>query len=192
MHEADHNLVELQNPDLDFLKRLKLIEDTIKIYSQVDLSEIKEQIIGLQVLKAKCLNELKRDNESLSILKKILYDDPYNIDALIELGYYYMSHNDFKTSIFIHEEILELDSTQALALYNIGICYLKENDLNGGIDYLKQSLRFEEDESTYFDLALAYFKLKNNDRAEKYLREGLYKYPNSISLHELNQNKEYL
>lgn len=83
-----------------------------------------------------------------------------------ELYYLYGVANEkqkrFKEAKDAYLKALEINSSNADALYNLGLVYIELNDFDNGIDCFEQIVsKDENDSNSYFNLGLCYFKKEN-------------------------------
>lgn len=76
--------------------------------------------------------------KGIGLLKAVLDEDPNNIDALTNLGYFSIQSGQYDKAIERFETILSIDSTNAEAYIYLTDIYLSQGDQEKGIETLKQ------------------------------------------------------
>lgn len=72
---------------------------------------------------------------------------PDNFDIKSNYGRFLCERGDFKKGMTVLQEALDapMNNRQWFALSSMGICYVKQNDVSHGEDYLRQALQLEPD-----------------------------------------------
>ena len=94
-------------------------------------------------------------NDRIEELEKRLEAEPENVEAMIELASLYGQEHEIRKAADLLEQALGIDPENAMAHYNLGLCYLK---------VLKSDLEVSEiwedkaDDEAFFELAIVAFQ----------------------------------
>jgi tetratricopeptide (TPR) repeat protein len=80
--------------------------------------------------------------EAKILYKKVIKNDPRNIQALNNLGVVYMKKKVYKWAIIRFNDALKVKYDYPDAHYNLACIYAQNNDLSRSLSYLKNAVRF--------------------------------------------------
>lgn len=105
------------------------------------------------------------------ICKKILTEQPNNVDVLRLLGAIYYQIKDYESAKYYFKKAIQIDHHDAISYYNLGILmheeghleeairyYEKANQLNSNIAEINYNLGVAHQEKEEFDKAVSYFQ----------------------------------
>jgi tetratricopeptide (TPR) repeat protein len=121
------------------------------------------------------LSQLKQDEAAISYLNKALAIAPDDVNLLGTLGLIYNSLEMWEECDSTYEKALSIDSLNPLVNNNYAYS-LAERDLQleRALSMVKISIEAEPYNSSYLDtIGWVYFKLKQYDEAEDYIRKAL-------------------
>lgn len=101
------------------------------------------------------LIRLKRGEEISVLIQKLLSLDPENPEALIEMGYYWLSQGVWSRAESYLFQALEMNPSAPEALEGLGISALKKKEYEKARTYLKNALALEEKASVLSSLSRA-------------------------------------
>ena len=118
---------------------------------------------------AKACIKLNKPVEAKKALEKVIETDPSNIVANRELGIIYFADKQYGQAIPLLIKAYDKKATAQVA-YKIGTCYLKTNNIDPAIEYIKKALdRKSSMHQARLELARAYYKKKKyNNAASEY------------------------
>lgn len=135
-----------------------------RIFNSIMKSDSADFIIlnNLSIVKS----ELKKDEEGLQCLRKIIDLDPKNIPALSNLGFIYQQMEKYDKSISYYKKLLEIDNNQFIAWNNMGYSKALKGDTEEGLKDINKSLSINPSNSyAYRNRALVYIMLKEKENA---------------------------
>ncbi|MGB5156102.1 tetratricopeptide repeat protein [Desulfobacterium sp. N47] len=111
---------------------------------------------------------LKDWNSAIScfekVYKNLLYATPHY--PLTNLGWAYYNKNDFALAEKYYKQALKIEPNYSIALHGLGLTYLKMGNAPEAVIYLEKAMKYSPwVPERYFDLAKAYEKLEQYDKA---------------------------
>jgi len=76
------------------------------------------------------------------VLRKLIAEDPTNIEPRLLLGTAYFRNNQLKEALATFSKILELDSKNVRALEGIGTVYLRLNKVSDAFSAFEQAIEY--------------------------------------------------
>lgn len=124
--------------------------------------------------KAQETTDKKKYDESLSLLKQLLANDPQDFQAWTELGTVYLLSKDLNQAEKSYEHSMEVRPTFFLALLNLGRLRIMQEKFDGAIPVLTKAVEVKADsaDANYF-LGEAYLQIKKGSKAVGYFYEAL-------------------
>lgn len=132
--DALHMLGVAEFQEKNFGEAIRLISQAIKLKNDSHLMHFN---LGNALRAAGKLEEASNAFRAALVLSS------NNLEALKNLGNTYKERNMMAEAIGCYDQILDLDPSHALTLYNKGIALLTLGDLNDGWDLYEQRLRFD-------------------------------------------------
>ena len=88
-------------------------------------------------------------------LEKRLDSEPENVEVMVELASLYGEENEIRRAVDLLERTLGIDPENAIAHYNLGVCYLKvlKSDLE-----ISEIWEDKSDDEEFFELAIIAFQ----------------------------------
>jgi tetratricopeptide (TPR) repeat protein len=110
---------------------------------------------------AAALGELKRSDEALQYLQKVVRLYPDFVGGYGNLAFEYMERGEYKKALEYNNRVLELDGNEPLAYNNRSYVKYKLNDLKGAMEDVNHSLKlYPENSYAYKNRALIFIALK--------------------------------
>jgi arylsulfatase A-like enzyme/predicted Zn-dependent protease len=149
----------------------------------VKLGDPKDKItIFNQLSKARELGMQEKYEEAITMLQKILKDDPEVIDAYFTLGNVYFKWEKFRLALESFKKAFEKRPNDPFTVINIANAHVKLGEINEAGDFIQSALPSLPPDSQVNLILGNIFKLKENySEAEKYYRECLRLNPSSVS-----------
>lgn len=123
---------------------------------------------------AMCHTDLNEPEKAIELLQRCISLSPRFANAYVALGYVYVKAGDNEKAKQSLEKALEIEPDNPHAHRNLGGIYGKEGDYRRSAEHSKKALEAEpEDPRVVYGLALAYFKLKDDESADPLLRQFL-------------------
>ena len=207
------NLYNIFLKEKNYLKSLDLIEDVLKVKSDlidvwVDkayinykiknynlsqdvchsiLSKIKNNTKALNLI-GLCLFKEKKYDESLNYLFKGLKVDEKDLSLLNSIGEVYYELRNLKKSEEYYLKALELKPDSYQTLNNIAGFYLETNNSEKALLFYERALKCFPDEPTILaNISKTYFSLNKNELAKKFSKKSL-SIKSSATAHKLLSN----
>jgi tetratricopeptide (TPR) repeat protein len=97
-----------------------------------------------KALYVQALENHRRGNlqKAKELYKKVIKQEPRNIEALNNLGVVYMNLNVHKWAVIRLNDALKIKPDYADALYNLACLYAREHNLGKSVDYLKKAVGY--------------------------------------------------
>jgi len=117
----------------DFDECIKYLLLSARKKKQLRKSSLLQTLIGyltttILSIKLFFAQSLQKDQEAISILKKIFFINPFNPSALYRLAMIYSSQGKVKLAIVVLEEIISFDQKHTPTLQALAQMYYKNND----------------------------------------------------------------
>ena len=97
-----------------------------------------------------------------------------DIDLILDLAFLYDKIAHFDLAEKMYKRVLELDETNAIAYYGLGIIYDDDELYEEAIEYYKNAIKYDNKyEKAYFFLANAYDELGNKEESIKNYKQVL-------------------
>ncbi len=124
------------------------------------------------------LSYLNSGNNSQAIyyLTKAYEIEPKNPDILNALGVAYSSVKEFKKAEDFFLKAIEISPDRGEIYTNLGVILAEEKKYNKAIWYFKKAIEnpeYKNKEKAFYNLALVYKKLDEDDKYEEYLKKAL-------------------
>lgn len=123
--------------------------------------------------------EKSNKNKAQEVYEKTLLKFPKNEILLLHYSNLFFKKNDYEKAKDILLKIIEINDKNEQALQNIAYIYQKQAMLEDAEKYYKKAFILNPNETNYISLSSIYLRLEKNLIAEKFLLEGLKKYPRS-------------
>ena len=106
--------------------------------------KVKPEIADSKILYAQAFKKQQEGNleEAKSLYKKVIKNDPRNIQALNNLGVIYMNKKTYKWAIIRFNDAIKIKHDYPDAHYNLACLYAQKNDPNRSLSYLKNAIGF--------------------------------------------------
>ncbi|MAZ80019.1 MAG: hypothetical protein CMD72_04665 [Gammaproteobacteria bacterium] len=140
-----HSLIKLNNSD----KAIFYILLSHSLYGQFKLEEsinyleksieINPELTGNYRLKATLLSRLGKDQEAISVCKKLIKNNTKDVKTLIQLGFLYKKNNRHKKAKEAYEKALEIEPNNSHA--QGGLSMVINTSLNNDKDAIDQSYK---------------------------------------------------
>lgn len=126
------------------------------------------ELVDPDILFTRALNKQKEGKlgEARELYKKVIKLDPYNIQAINNLGVIYLTGKNYQRAINRFNEALVLNPDYVYVHYNLACAYSQKKDLDRSLSYLKraaelnpEALRWAENDADLRELVnLSEFK----------------------------------
>ncbi len=160
---------------------------------------IKKDFYAAKMNLARCLQNLNRSDEALSIYVNLQKKIPENVNLLMSLAHlYFLKKNLNKSKTFL-DTILSLDKNNSVAFNNRAIIHMLETDFDKAISDLRKALSSNTNfADAHNNLGVCYSILGSYNKAHKHYFISLAIDPNCgdavqnavICLHKLNRIQE--
>lgn len=146
--------------------------------------------MGNKMEKLKSANKYINENmldEANDILIQILNNNPNHKEALALLAKVYARKGQPGKSLEYADKVLKLDNDHPEANSIKGYSLLRKNEVKSALTYLVKAYEIDKSQNYRLlnNIALAYSKLGEYEKAEQFINEGLRLKPNSDSLNYL-------
>lgn len=111
----------------------------------------------------------KRD-AAITWLQKYLQINPNSVPVLMALGKIYLVRNEILKIIEIYNRVIELDSDNSDAYYNLGILYYNSEDYDHAEKFFQKAISLDNHLNSHLYLAYLYEIQGDKDRAIEHLR----------------------
>jgi tetratricopeptide (TPR) repeat protein len=131
-----------------------------------------------------------------SALLKALELEPTSVPALLNLGYVYVSENDFQRAIASYRKAAELEPLRSESFFNLGYIYATLEDLPQAKQMYARVVKLEPDylDEALFNLAVVQAQLGERSQCVQNLRRAIDINPANTSaaalLEQIQQDKE--
>ena len=88
----------------------------------------------------------KKYDKAISILNKMLYENPYNSDAMFSLGQAYFSKKNYEKAKELFLEVLNINNLDTYSMFQLGKIYLYENNLDESENIFRSILLLSPDD----------------------------------------------
>ncbi|MBW2039878.1 MAG: tetratricopeptide repeat protein [Deltaproteobacteria bacterium] len=159
------------------------LEKALNLF-QITLKEKPSSPLGLYNLGITLLR-LKRYDEAIKELKKVIDINPSFPDSYYQLGVAYYRKGEYSLALKYLEKYKDLkeDEMEVGAYEYMGLAYLKTFQLQKAVScFLRENYLSEPAFAIYQNLGIAYFGLREYRKASKYFQEALNLRPNDIKL----------
>ncbi len=112
--------------------------------------------------------------EAEKTYKDLLAFNPNLKDGLMELGKFYINIARYPKAQDIFQKLVGQDSTDAAAIYNLGVIAFLEGKSNEAISYFQKALAFGDVVNSYLYLAKIYEQKGEIDKAIYFLRKRIH------------------
>jgi serine/threonine protein kinase/Flp pilus assembly protein TadD len=120
-----------------------------------------------------------RSSEGIQALKKAVEINPYYWMNYNNLGNAYYQLGDFTNAAECYRKVIELDPNNPYAYNNLGAVLLQSGRFQEAVEPLQKSLQFSADGQAYSNLGIAYFYLRQYDKAISTYEKAVQLVPNS-------------
>jgi tetratricopeptide (TPR) repeat protein len=118
-----------------------MYNNLISLYKEFMISQDSEYIDALKEAEEKKLVGLHK--EAIEVCEKILFSDPYCIEAYEEIGDNYLSMREFEKSVRALQRALYINPNSANAHYLLGFTYSAVNEWDSSIEELENADKIE-------------------------------------------------
>ena len=131
-----------------------------------------------------------------SALLKALELEPTSVPTLLNLGYVYVSENDFPRAIASYRKAAELEPLRPESFFNLGYIYATVEDFPQAKEMYARVVKLEPDflDEALFNLAMVQEQLGERSQCVKNLRRAIDVNPANTSavalLEQIQQEKE--
>jgi tetratricopeptide (TPR) repeat protein len=123
---------------------------------------------------AMCYTDLDEPNKAIELLERCIAIAPRFANAHVALGFAYIKAGDTRKAKHYLEKALEIEPDNPHAHRNLGGIYGNEGNNRKSAEHLKKALEADPNNvRAVYGLAVAYFKLENDDSADPLLRQFL-------------------
>lgn len=143
-------------------------------------------------------NSLNKDftfiDIAIEMYKKLTDKDPSFFDAYLALSICYARKGEFASSVDFCAKALETNPKSYEANNQMGLVYYCCNEVNDAVKYYEEAFKLkpEGDYKVYSNLAYAYEKIGQNDKAIKIFNKLLQKFPDVQIKDEIEKHLECL
>ena len=107
-------------------------------------------------------------------LKKIIQQDPKNLNAFLYMGFLYSKLDRDDDAIAVYEEVLSFEKEKPEVYFYLSTIYIHKKDYAKAEKILKDAItRFENNDDLNFNLAIVYEKAKRFDEMTGYLKRAI-------------------
>lgn len=158
---------------------LKLKDNATAIkYSETAISLFPEDYL-YDFIKGSALMDSKEFLTALVSLNNAKNKAPERTEVLNALGTCYMALGDSNKAISVYQSVLEIDSNNETAYFNIASVYQIKQEHKTAIEYFEKALALNEnDERVLAALAMSEIKIKDYDCALKHYKQLSIQFPN--------------
>ena len=162
----------------DAIKRLAVVyllqdkgEYALKQLNYIDKIE---QDVDYFLLKGEAYSIQKKYKEAEKVLKEGLKENPTNPTILSSLASVYLSTKEFEKALEIVKKIYDKNPTDPINQNLLGYTYAEMGiELNKAKELIEKALKQEPENAAYLDsLGWVYYKMKNYEKAYKYLKKA--------------------
>ena len=153
--------------------KIKAVNEKLKIQRQLVSPESNE--IDLAKLNKDTLKSFGFQNQDIERILILYKENPYNLEALFNLGYIFYKEEDFEKSEQYLKIIIEIDPNyKKIIVYEcLGDIYLNEhNEPKKAIEYYIESKAGEGNELLFVKMGICYEMLDDNESALKYYQKA--------------------
>jgi eukaryotic-like serine/threonine-protein kinase len=118
-------------------------------------------------------------SEGLQALKKAVEINPYYWINYNNLGNAYYQLGDFNGAVACYRKVIELDPNNPYAYNNLGAVLLQSGRFQEAVEPLQKSLQTDPEAQAYSNVGIAYFYLKQYDKAILNYEKAVQLVPNS-------------
>jgi O-antigen ligase/tetratricopeptide (TPR) repeat protein len=137
----------------------------------------------LEIFGVSAYANLRRFDEALSMARRARMLNPWSVQILNQTGEVYSQMGRWDDALQCYQEALRLSPTSDIALKNAGTALYAKGLFKESCDTFLRS-RYLDSETTVQRLGLAYLKLGDYEKAALIWREGLPRFPNSVTILE--------
>ena len=83
---------------------------------------------------------------------------------------YYLKN--YKDALYLYEKAIMSNENEAASLYNAGVCFIKLQEYENAITYLKKAVQKKSESKYYFNLGYCYAMLKDSKKALIYFNKA--------------------
>jgi serine/threonine protein kinase/tetratricopeptide (TPR) repeat protein len=120
-----------------------------------------------------------RSSEAIQSFKKAIEINPYYWMNHNNLGNAYYQLGSYVEAVSSYRRVIELDPNNPYAYNNLGAVLLQSGRFQEALEPLQKSLQFSADGQAYSNLGIAYFYLKQYDKAIAAYEKSVQLVPNS-------------
>ncbi len=128
-----------------------------------------EAVVGA----AEYLFRNNRVPDAKALLAKYQQINPNNLAVLMTLGRFYISQGDAQNVMTTYERIIQLDSKDANAFYNLGIAYYNHKDFDHALQFFERAIKLADHADARMYLAHIHEQRGEMDKSVAYLRERI-------------------
>jgi tetratricopeptide (TPR) repeat protein len=153
--------------------KIKVVNEKLKIQRQLVSPESNE--IDLAKLNKDTLKSFGFQNQDIERILILYKENPYNLEALFNLGYIFYKEEDFEKSEQYLKKIIEIDPNyKKIIVYEcLGDIYLNEhNEPKKALEYYIESEAGEGNELLFVKMGICYEMLDDNESALKYYQKA--------------------
>jgi tetratricopeptide (TPR) repeat protein len=111
-------------------------------------------------------------DKARELLEKFVAKNPQNVEGLTSLGYVALEQGRFPDAETALKKVLALDANNAQALFDYARLAIKQRDYQGAVGRLEKVISVNKfNPQAFYQLFLAYSRLKQTDRANEALAE---------------------
>ena len=169
--------VSAVNPKAHFTRAIALLEegDTSHAVGDLMLAVEQDQAFFEAYVQLGDLYAMKNDPMAPAYYDNALKVKPADVETLYKLGMYQQDNAQFDKAIQTYGRIIQADSTNRNAPYNIGYIYLVFlNDFNNATKFFTQAIEADPDYfEAWYNRGYAYELLGNTDDAYRDYRQAL-------------------
>ena len=112
--------------------------------------------------------------EAEKTYKDLLGFNPYLKDGLMELGKFYINTTRYPKAREIFRKLVQKDSTDAEAIYNLGVIAFLQGDPDKAIPYFEKALAIGDVVDSYLYLSKIYEQKGDTNKAIEFLRKRIH------------------
>tara|TARA_B100000780_G_scaffold260400_1_gene212118 strand:+ start:23579 stop:24598 length:1020 start_codon:yes stop_codon:yes gene_type:complete len=117
---------------------------------------------------------LDKTDIAINCFRNSINIDPLNVNSYLELGIIYQSNND-TIAIDYYNTILQIDSSDIIALYNMALFYQENMLYNKSLETYSRLLQFDSfNVNTHYNIGFIHMELKLFDLAVNNFADAIY------------------
>lgn len=162
---ADNSTLEQQKREIFAVYNSNNIKETYNMISKI-MPE--ERDAELWFLLANLSQDLDKEDDAETFLKKAISINPEYDKAHYNLANIYLSKNKYNMAIEEYKLAIKYKKDFAFYHYNLACTYLAQKNYNKAISSFKKAIELKKDEpSFYYNIAIAYKAVEKQEKAQE-------------------------